>query len=77
MIIPNTNYVWQLLVDGFENHGFYFDSPKPQWVRNPWGHRLEGTPWPEEVRRDLLRWREERGEPWQGDAESLKLHLTA
>ena len=75
MVIPNTNYVWQFWVDDFENHGFYFDSPTPHWVRNPWGHRLEGTPWPEEVRRDLLRWREERVEPWQGDAESLKLHL--
>jgi spermidine dehydrogenase len=75
MVIPKTNYVWQLWVDEFENHGFYYDMPKPHWVRNPWGHGLEGTPYPEEVRRDLLRWREERGEPWQGDAESLKLHL--
>jgi spermidine dehydrogenase len=75
MIIPRTNYVWQLWVDDFENHGFYFDSPKPHWVRNPWGHRLEGTPWSDEVRRDFLRWREERGEPWKGDAESLKLYL--
>jgi spermidine dehydrogenase len=75
MIFPRSNYVYQLWVDEFENHGFYFDSPMPHWVRNPWGHRLEGTPWPEDVKRDLLRWREERGPAWNGDAESLKLHL--
>ena len=75
MIFPRTNYQYQLWADDFENHGFYFDSPKPHWVRNPWGHRLEGTPWPEDVRRDLLRWREEPVEPWKGDAESLKLYL--
>ncbi len=75
MIFPKSNYVYQLWFDNFENHGFYFDTPQPHWVRNPWGHRLEGTPWPEEVRRDLLRWREERVEPWKGDAESLKQYL--
>ena len=47
MIFPKSNYVYQLWFDNFENHGFYFDTPKPHWVRNPWGHRLEGTPWPE------------------------------
>jgi spermidine dehydrogenase len=75
MLFPKTNYVYQLWFDNFESHGFYFDSPKPHWVRNPWGHRLEGTPWPAEVRRDLLRWREERVEPWKGDADSLKRYL--
>jgi spermidine dehydrogenase len=75
MIIPRTNYEYQLWADDFESHGFHFDSPTPHWVRNPWGHRLEGTPWPDEVRRDLLRWREERMDPWKGDAESLKLYL--
>jgi len=75
MVIPRTNYEYQLWSDDFENHGFHFDSPRPHWVRNPWGHRLEGTPWPEDVRRDLLRWREERVGPWRGDAESLRLYL--
>jgi spermidine dehydrogenase len=75
MLFPRTNYEYQLWADAFENHGFFFDEPTPHWVRNPWGHRLEGTPWPAEVRRDLLRWREERVEPWRGDAESLRLHL--
>lgn len=75
MIFPKSNYVYQLWFDNFENHGFYFDTPKPHWVRNPWGHGLEGTPWPDEVRRDLLRWRDERVDPWKGDADSLKDYL--
>ncbi len=75
MIFPRDNYLYQLWNDEFENHGFYFDTPHPHWVRNPWGHRLEGTPWPEEVRRDLLRSREERVEPYRGDAEALKRYL--
>jgi spermidine dehydrogenase len=75
MIFPKSNYVYQLWFDNFENHGFYYDSPRPHWVRNPWGHRLEGTPYPPEVRRDLLRWREELVEPWKGDADSLMHYL--
>jgi spermidine dehydrogenase len=75
MVIPRTNYEYQLWADAFENHGFFFATPKPHWVRNPWGRRLEGTPWTDAVRRDLLRWREERVEPWKGDADSLRLYL--
>jgi spermidine dehydrogenase len=75
MVFPNTNYEYQLWADAFESHGFFFDDPRPHWVRNPWGRRLEGTPWPEDVRRDLLRWREEPVEPWTGDADSLRLYL--
>jgi len=75
MIFPKDNYLYQLWSDQFANHGFFFDSPTPHWVQNPWGHRLEGTPWPEDVRRDLLRSREEPVDAWPGDAESLKRHL--
>jgi spermidine dehydrogenase len=75
MIFPKDNYLYQYWSDEFDNHGFFFDSPTPHWVRNPWANRLEGTPWSEEVRRDLLRSREERVEPWKGDADSLKVHL--
>jgi spermidine dehydrogenase len=75
MIFPKDNYLYQLWTDDFENHGFYFDTPRPHWVTNPWGHRLEGTPWPEEVRRDLLRSRDEPVEAWKGDEDSLKHHL--
>jgi len=75
MLFPKENYLYQLWNDDFENHGFFYDTPKPHWVRNPWGHKLEGTPWPEDVRRDLLRWRDEPVEPWKGDADSLRLYL--
>jgi spermidine dehydrogenase len=75
MTFPQTNYEYQLWADAFESHGFYFDDPHPHWVRNPWGRRLEGTPWSEDVRRDLLRWREEPVEPWTGDADSLRVYL--
>ena len=44
-------------------------------MTNPWGHNLEGTPWPQDVRRDLLRWRDEPMEPFQGDETSLERWL--
>ncbi len=69
------NYLGQLWADEYESHGFFFDTPKPQWVRNPWGHDLAGTPWPEEVRRDLLRWRREPAEPFKGTEDELKRWL--
>lgn len=75
MVFAQTNYQYQLWADAFESHGFFFNEPRPHWVRNPWGHRLEGTPWPAEVRRDLLRWREEPVAPWKGDADSLRTYL--
>ncbi len=75
MEFPLDNYLYQLWADNFENHGYFFDTPRPHWVTNPWGHELENTPWPAEVRRDLLRWRNEPAEPYQGDAESLRKWL--
>jgi spermidine dehydrogenase len=75
MIFPKDNYLYQLWTDDFENHGFYFDTPHPHWVTNPWGHQLEDTPWPDDVRRDLLRSRDEPVEAWKGDDTSLKYHL--
>jgi len=75
MEFPLEHYFPQLWWDNFENNGYYFDSPKPHWVTNPFAHRLEGTPWPEEVRRDLLRWREQPIAPFQGDDESYRRWL--
>jgi len=75
MEFPLDNYLYQLWGDNFENHGYFFDSPEPHWVRNPWGHNLEGTPWSPELRRDLLRWRNEPAEPFQGDETSLRKWL--
>jgi len=70
--LDNFFYRW---ADNFESHGYYFDSPHPHWVTNPWGHNLEGTPWPEDVRRDLFRWRDEPMEPFQGDETGLQKWL--
>ncbi|MEP7347679.1 MAG: NAD(P)-binding protein, partial [Gemmatimonadaceae bacterium] len=75
MEFPHDNYFYLLWADQSENHGFFFDSPRPHWVTNPWGHNLEGTPWPSDVRRDLLRWRDEPMEPFKGDETSLERWL--
>jgi len=75
MEFARDNYNYQLWADQSENHGYYFDAPHPHWVTNPWGHNLEGTPWPQDVRRDLLRWRDEPMEPFQGDETSLERWL--
>ena len=58
-----------------ENHGYFFETPHPHWVRNPWGHNLEGTPWPADLRRDLLRWRDEPVQAFDGDEASLSRWL--
>ena len=65
------NYYFQLWNDDFESHGFWFDGPKPHWVRNPWGHALENTPWPEDVRRDLIRWRTDTTRYHEATGEAL------
>ena len=51
-----SNYMFHLWGDNFESHGFYFPEAK-RWVSNPWGHELEGVPWSDAVKRDMLRWR--------------------
>jgi spermidine dehydrogenase len=58
-----------------QNHGYFFESPNPHWVTNPWGHRLEGTPWPTEVKRDLLRWVEEPVAEFKGSETELERWL--
>jgi spermidine dehydrogenase len=71
MDVPLDHYEWLLWADNSENHGYYFDEPRPHWVRNPWGHQLEGTPWPAELRRDLMRWRDEPVPPFKGSQDEL------
>jgi spermidine dehydrogenase len=44
-------------------------------VTNMWGRRLQGTPWPDDVKRDLLRWREEPAQAFNGDDASLERWL--
>lgn len=75
MEFPSDNYMYLLWADVFENNGFYFDSPRPHWVTNPWGHRLEGTPWPQDVRQDLLRWCNEPMPPFEGTEVDLQRWL--
>jgi spermidine dehydrogenase len=75
MEFPGDNYMYLLWADQFENNGFYFDAPRPHWVTDPWGRGLEGTPWPTEVRRDLLRCRDEPMEPFKGDETGLQRWL--
>lgn len=45
--------------------GYFFDqksgTEKPLWVHNIFNNRLEGTPFSEEVKRDLLKWRQTTG----------------
>jgi spermidine dehydrogenase len=45
--------------------GYYFDrtsgAEKPTWIRNIFANGLEGTPFPPEVRSDLLKWRNTTG----------------
>lgn len=46
--------------------GYYFDehsgTSKPMWMRNIWANELAGTPFSDEVKRDLLKWRGSAGE---------------
>jgi spermidine dehydrogenase len=46
--------------------GYFFDqrsgASKPTWMRNIWANNLEGTPFSDDVKRDLLKWRSSAGE---------------
>jgi spermidine dehydrogenase len=72
---PLDNYLYQFWGDTFESHGYFFDGARPQWVRNPFGHELQGTPWSAEMRRDLLRWRRELQEKPEGDVTARRKWL--
>jgi spermidine dehydrogenase len=54
-------YLWEFypFTGKSSSHGYYFDTPHPHWVTDPWQRNFEDTPWPEDLRRDLLRWRDE------------------
>ena len=41
--------------------GYFFDQPKPVWARNIFANRLEGAPFSEAVKRDLMKWRTTTG----------------
>ena len=65
--IPLDNYAH---LDGVSERqvdvGYFFDelsgAPRPTWVRNIWGSDLAGAPFSDDVKRDLLRWRDSSGE---------------
>jgi spermidine dehydrogenase len=46
--------------------GYFFDersgASKPTWLRNIWANGLQEAPFPEDVKRDLLKWRNSTGE---------------
>ena len=75
MEFPYDNYMYLLWADKSENLGYYFDSPQPHWVTNPWGHDLANTPWPAGLRREMLRWRDEPAQPFNGNEEGLQRWL--
>lgn len=74
MDLPLDNYHYYFS-DVSENYGFFFEEPSPHWVRNPWGNELKNTPWPEAVRRDMLRWRDEVLQPFDANDEQLERWL--
>jgi len=39
--LPIDNYRYLLWADHRDNYGYFFDTPQPHWVSNPWGHNLE------------------------------------
>jgi spermidine dehydrogenase len=65
------NYLFQLWYDHFDNFGVFYDSPEvesPRWVVNPWMNELKGTPYPEKLRMDFLRWRSDTRRYYEGQA---------
>ncbi len=58
-----------------QNHGYFFDTPHPHWVTNPWVNQLENTPWSTELRRELLRWVHEPMAEFAGDEQALERWL--
>ena len=65
--IPLDNYAH---MDGVNEQqvdvGYFFDessgAARPTWLRNIWRNDLADTPFPDHVKRDLLRWRNTAGE---------------
>jgi spermidine dehydrogenase len=63
------NYGFMLWGDASENNGYFFDEThgtKPAWTRDIWRNGMDGTPWSEDQRRDLLAWRRNTERPHTG-----------
>jgi len=52
--------------------GYSFDYPKRSWSHNIFANGLVGTPFPEDVKRDLMKWR-----TTTGGSEEVRRHLDA
>ncbi len=65
------NYGFMLWGDHSPSNGYFFDGgsqgEEPRWVRNMWGRKFEGTPYPEKVKQDFLRWRNSREKHYEGE----------
>jgi spermidine dehydrogenase len=71
--IPRDNYShMDGLSDTQVDVGYFFDQPKPTWLRNIFANRLEGAPFSEDVKRDLMKWR-----TTTGGSEEVRRHLDA
>lgn len=69
--IPRDNYSH---MDGINDTqvdvGYFFDHPKRTWLHNIFANRLEGAPFSEQVKRDLMKWR-----TTTGGSEEVRRHL--
>jgi spermidine dehydrogenase len=63
MELSRTSYSWIYIMP--PTFGFYFGhgfgQPTGSWVIDPWGKRLEGVPFSPQVRQDMLKWWNARG----------------
>ncbi len=73
--LPRDNYDYLIWADHSDNEGYFFDTPEPHWVRNPWGKNLQETPWPGQLQRDLVRWHDEPALAFKGDLQALEKWL--
>ncbi len=60
--IPLSRSPYQMLATMPATYGFYFGAKFGQtpgmWLIDPWGKKLEGAPFPETMRAELVKWRE-------------------
>lgn len=64
------NYGFMLWTDAEASVGHFFDQVShgvtPRWVSDIWTAQLQGTPFPDAIRQDLLRWRASDVKPFEG-----------
>ena len=66
--IPRDNYSYQLWNDEFASHAHFFRRDGgDERVMNAFGRKLDGVPWPDQVKRDMLRVRTDPKRYHEGD----------